>query len=433
MKVGALFAGYGGLELALDQVFPGQTRVAWVSDVEPGPSKVLQHRFPDAPNLGDITKINWANVEPVDIITGGSPCQDLSHAGRRAGMRSGTRSGLWSAMCDAIETIQPQLVVWENVRGALSATAEAGDVESCKFCVDEDNGTIHLRALGRVLGDLAEVGYDAAWSGLRAADIGAPHGRWRIFVLAWPAGNTQGQYQHAWGSSKPPIHHQAGKPGGTVRHPERQGWGTAGIPTSPQAQTNGPPAFPSGPTGTPGLILLPTPAVNDMGEGKDIESWDERAARQQAADGRPAPHGRSLDVELRRLEQGNAQCELLPTSKATNNENRQSDQFGQSANFHGLISGHIPWGRYQDAITRWERAFGRPAPPPTAIHGKSTKPRLNPVFVEWMMGLPAGWVTDTSVELSRAEQLRILGNGVVPQQAAAAITYLLHVRTQVAA
>lgn len=81
--------------------------------------------------MGDVTKIDWSKIEPVDIITGGSPCQDLSAAGARKGMTEGTRSNLWSAMREAINIIQPQYVIWENVRGALSAKAtSSSDMES---------------------------------------------------------------------------------------------------------------------------------------------------------------------------------------------------------------------------------------------------------------------------------------------------------------
>ena len=100
------------------------TRTAWVSDIAPGPRKVLAHRFPDAPNLGDITTVDWTQVEPVDVITGGSPCQEMSTAGKWAGMRSGTRSGLWGSMVDAVMGLRPPLVAWENVLGARSAAAE---------------------------------------------------------------------------------------------------------------------------------------------------------------------------------------------------------------------------------------------------------------------------------------------------------------------
>lgn len=185
-SVGAMFAGYGGLELGLSLVLP--TRLAWVAENENAPSAVLARHWPDVPNHGDVTAIDWTRVEPVDIITGGSPCQDLSTAGKRLGMRAGTRSGLWAAMCDAIDIIRPNLVVWENVRGALSAKADSA-VEPCPICVG-DRPRVTLRALGRVLGDLAELGYDAAWCGLRAADVGAPHSRYRIFVLAWPTDTT---------------------------------------------------------------------------------------------------------------------------------------------------------------------------------------------------------------------------------------------------
>ena len=100
---GSLFAGMGGLDLAIADVFGAET--AWVSDVDPGANAILAHRYPDAPNLGDITKVDWATVEPVHIISGGSPCQDLSMAGRRAGMTDGTRSNLWVSMREAIAVL----------------------------------------------------------------------------------------------------------------------------------------------------------------------------------------------------------------------------------------------------------------------------------------------------------------------------------------
>lgn len=122
-RIGALFAGYGGLDLAIQTVLGGD--LAWVSEVDPAASRILAHRFPDVPNHGDITRIDWATVEPVDVLTGGSPCQDLSTAGRRAGMTEGTRSNLWVAMREAIAQLRPRIIVWENVRGAFSAAADS--------------------------------------------------------------------------------------------------------------------------------------------------------------------------------------------------------------------------------------------------------------------------------------------------------------------
>lgn len=183
LRLGSLFSGYGGLDLAVHQVF-GDVETVWVSDIEPGPCKVLAHRFPGVPNLGDITRIDWTQVEPVDIIAGGSPCQDISSAGRMAGMRDGTRSNLWVEMREAIRVLQPTYVIWENVYAARSTAAASAMESDPRLLGDHPSGQPVLRALGRVLGDLAELGFDAEWHSLRAADIGAPHGRARYFVVA---------------------------------------------------------------------------------------------------------------------------------------------------------------------------------------------------------------------------------------------------------
>lgn len=141
LTIGSLFSGYGGLDLAVEAV-TGATP-AWFCEFDPAPSKVLAHHWPHVPNHRDVTQINWDTVEPVDILTGGSPCQDLSQAGKRAGMTEGTRSNLWVNMREAIATLQPRLVVWENVLGALSAQAES----------ESDNATIsHMEQGGGITG-----------------------------------------------------------------------------------------------------------------------------------------------------------------------------------------------------------------------------------------------------------------------------------------
>ncbi len=84
----------------------------------------------------------------------------------------------------------------------------------------------------------------------------------------------------------------------------------------------------------------------------------------------------------------------------------------------------VAWGPYAPAIARWEHALGRPAPTPTEP-GRNGQPRLSPRFVEWLMGLPTGHVTDPAIGISRNDQLKALGNGVVPQQAEAAVRMLL--------
>jgi DNA (cytosine-5)-methyltransferase 1 len=183
VKIGSLFSGYGGLDLAVANVTGAG--VAWHCEWDAAPSKILEKHFPGVPNYHDVSQVDWTEVEPVDILTGGFPCQDLSLAGKRAGLKEGTRSGLWSEFHNAIEILKPRLVVIENVRGLLSATAHS-DLEPCSWCMGDDASEPPLRALGAVLGDLADIGYDAKWTGVRAADAGAPHQRFRVFIVAFP-------------------------------------------------------------------------------------------------------------------------------------------------------------------------------------------------------------------------------------------------------
>ena len=188
MKIGSLFSGYGGLDLAVMQMFLG-SKVVWHCECDDDPSRILEAHWPDVPNYRDVTKVDFTKVEPVDILTGGFPCQDLSLAGKRAGLKEGTRSGLWSEFARAIEELQPKLVVIENVRGLLSAKADNG-MEYDTETLDGwglRGGQPVFTAIQAVLGSLADLGYDAKWTGVRAADAGAPHNRFRVFIVAYPA------------------------------------------------------------------------------------------------------------------------------------------------------------------------------------------------------------------------------------------------------
>lgn len=202
LRHGSLFSGYGGLDLAVEETFReiADVRTVWHADICRDPSDgkgahttphgspcaILAHRYPGIPNLGDVSAVDWNQVEPVEILSGGFPCQDVSHAGKRAGLRPGTRSGLWEHFAYAIATLRPRIVAVENVRGLLSAQAHS-NVEPCPWCVGDPGAEPPMRALGAVAADLADLGYDSEWRGVRASDVGAPHGRFRVFLLAWPA------------------------------------------------------------------------------------------------------------------------------------------------------------------------------------------------------------------------------------------------------
>ena len=275
MKVGSLFTGYGGLDIAVGG------DLAWYAEIEPAACKVLSAHYPSVPNLGDITTINWAEVEPVDILTGGYPCQPFSHAGQRKGKND--ERHLWPYVLDAICGIRPRYAILENVSGHLSLGFDI------------------------VLTDLAEIGWACEWGTFRASDVGAPHKRERLFIIAHTGSHGHGQQLH-----------------------------------------------------TGGMASL---------EGKAAGSTQQRERTRRKSD----PRGTEF------------------------------------------------WGKYSPAITHWEIKLGRPAPTPTVQD--RNKRRLNPQFVEWMMGLPDGWVTGHG--LSAAQELKMLGNGVVPQQAHAAITQLM--------
>ena len=392
MRIGSLFSGYGGLDLGVMEALGGS--VAWHVEFDAAPSKILAHHWPHVPNFGDVTAVDWAAVEPVDIITGGSPCQDLSHAGKRAGMTEGTRSNLWVAMREAIAVLRPSYVVWENVRGALSAAA-ASELEPGAGLLGDGSGRPALRALGRVLGDLASLGYDAGWFGLRAADVGAPHGRWRVFVLAHAVGTgLQGQQDQARTSPARFGGHALAGAGGPDLSllPTPVSDNSRGLPSSGTDYASLPNAV---------VALLPTPRATDGTKGG------------------PNQRGTSGDLMLP------SAVQLLPTPRASDGPDATSHNRSWSTtdrNLHAVAKAD-EFGQYAPAIARWESTLGRPAPSPTEP-GRNG-PRLSPRFVEWMMGLPDGHVT--GVDISRNAQLKALGNGVVPQQAAAALRHLLNV------
>lgn len=380
MKIGSLFSGCGGLDMAVESVFPG-ARPAWFCEWDDAPSRILAHHWPDVPNLRDVTAVDWSAVEPVDIITGGFPCQDVSHAGRRQGLiRDGegrTRSGLWGQMLRAIDTIRPPLVVAENVRGLLSATADS-DVEPCPWCMG-DGGASPMRALGAVLADLADIGFDASWTSLRASDVGAAHGRFRVFILAWPVEDV-------------PVAVADSEVAGHSRAGERSGRGSSvgheAVGGSRDRRCEGD---------------APNPGREHGEQGREVEGSlvvRERSGQPERS-AAPAPdaphHGLTWSREAR--------------------DGRAGSADGSGRN--------VEWGVYAPAVRRWER-LTRSAPAPTEPNTKG-KPRLNTAFVEWLMGLPAGHVTDPAIGLTRNQQLKALGNGVVPQQGAAALEWLLSV------
>lgn len=158
MKFGSLFSGIGGMDLGLERA---GMECAWQVEIDPFCRKVLTKHWPNVPKYNDVREAGKHNLEPVDLIAGGFPCQDISFAGNGAGI-TGARSGLWSEFHRIICELRPRLVLVENVAALL------------------------LRGMGTVLSDLSASGYDAEWSTVSACSMGAAHMRRRLFILAYP-------------------------------------------------------------------------------------------------------------------------------------------------------------------------------------------------------------------------------------------------------
>lgn len=241
----------------------------------------------------------------------------VNQAGKRKGLHD--ERYLWPEVRRAIRHLRPRYVFLENVQRHL------------------------VMGFDTVLGEISQEGYHACWTLLRASDIGAPHRRERLFILAWTP-NTP--------SLGPQCHHERPRGDSACGKEQRQPSGSGGG----EASSN------------PNSIGL-------------------------------APH----------RQQG-----------------RREPQVTGNHNDLNVFSPHY-WGEYETAIRQWEQITGHPAPCPVEPN-RNGRPRLNAQFSEWMMGLPPGHVT--GVDISRKGQLQAIGNGVIPLQAAHALTQLLDMKQQ---
>lgn len=178
LKVLSLFAGIGGFDLGLERT--GGFKTVAFCEIEPFCQRVLAKHWPEVPIYDDVRALTAerlaADGVAVDVITGGFPCQDISVAGKRAGITEGTRSGLWSEFARLIGELRPRYVIVENVAGLLNGPPERPGAW-----------------FGRVLGDLAERGYDAEWENIPAATVGASHRRERVWIVAYSASERCGK------------------------------------------------------------------------------------------------------------------------------------------------------------------------------------------------------------------------------------------------
>lgn len=172
----SLFAGIGGFELGLER--SGAFKTVAQCEIDPFCRRVLAKHWPDVPRYEDVRTLTAARLAAdgiaIDAICGGFPCQDISYAGPGAGLE-GERSGLWYEYARLIGELRPRVVVVENVRALLS------------------------RGLDAVLGTLTALGYNAEWETIRASDVGAPHERSRVWIVAYSDSKRKLQSQGVFG------------------------------------------------------------------------------------------------------------------------------------------------------------------------------------------------------------------------------------------
>lgn len=381
-RAGSLFTGTAALDMAAAEVF--DTELVWLSEYEPptkknrkpaqAASRLLAHHFPNVPNLGDITKIDWglvAKLSPIDLLTAGWPCQPFSLAGLQLG--ADDDRALWPYVDGCLRALRPRYVLLENVPAVTGAELE------------------------RVANTLAPLGYRFAWVCFPASAVGGPHQRERFFLLA--VADTKDERHER---PRPTRRRRARPANGGDAAADTAGsgpQGSVGPGTPPGAQ---PQAVADAERG--GGAPAADPARGGCGADQLEDAARERDAARRGQAAADANGGRLAGHPERDVRPAGG----LAAPQRDDAERRVLD-----------------WAGYGPAIRRWESVLGRPAPAPTTVGARGGEV-LNPALVEWMMGLPEGWITAVP-GLTRTQQIKLGGNGVVTLQAVAAYRYLLDV------
>lgn len=367
-RAGSLFTGVLGLDMAATAVFG--TELAWACDNDSAAAKVIEHRAPDVPNLGDITAVDWDQVEPVDLLTAGWPCQPWSTAGQRKGVED--ERALWPEVAHAVRALRPRVIALENVVGVIG-----------------------LGELARVADTLAALGYQFAWTVLGADEVGACHRRNRVFILGMLPSVARGVTPNPAGDGR-----EQGRPE------------SAGIIGGSDAALGGGATLADA-TGARRTQHIARAGAESGGAGEVQPGGLDRA---------PADPDRvGLERSGRARDRWNGSADsgdLAPDADGAGLEGREPAA-GRNLPAGG---GVVDWGIYTAAVRRWERVIGRAAPVPRVV-GPRGGLKLNGALSEWMQGFPAGWITDVP-GVSMNDALKLAGNSVNPYQAVAALRWL---------
>ncbi len=386
-RVGALCAGYGGIELGLRNLL--RTELVWYSEIDQNASRVMEENFPGVPNLGDLTKIvESPPVEfgEVDIVTAGFPCQPVSLAAavsKKKDKETGEiqrfrkahkdEEGRWliEDVCKVAKEAGATWLILENVPGLINWKPKGGRPQM---------------AFEMVRKALRDTNYSRVeWGTYRASDIGAPHQRRRWFCLA-----TCLDSEALETKQNHPIKREVSN----RKYGEYPYFGY----TEYGKRINKSVTIPLPPT-LEKLVTLPTPTAREHKDSGPKVRF-ERISEKSGLTG----------VIMYKLCKEDEQVSFKGWKAwRTNQPKSYSNKQSVTPDFTPVIK-------------RWEHIVQRSAPNPLR---EKKYGLLNPEFVEWMMGLPKGHVTSKQIALKPGPALKILGNGVVPQQAEYAISDLI--------
>lgn len=409
-----LFSGVGmlgeGLRAGLDYMGIAYRTVCHV-EREAYAASVLVARMEEksmdaAPVWSDVTTFDarkWRGK--VDCVVAGFPCQDLSVAGRRAGL-DGARSGLFFQVTRIAEDCGAWCIVLENVAGIATATATV---------VDEEEGELEERAVARVLGELADLGWDAEWLPLSASDVGARHGRARWFCFAWRTVVDAERAERREVSSTG----VGGKQGDDAGRPEADGRPRKPIEVLGDAQRTRRQASGSGHTQhargepEPGCVSLGHPGL----QHQHLQQWTEGSEHPRAGD----ELGHAASARCSRRENAGASRAHEATGPRSEESERGSVPV---ADADGIRRRKESDGKLESSGTDWG-CIPFFAPGPNSSEWEwiiSTSPWLAPALEPDFRGMVDGMAF--AMDQSRAQRLKCVGNGVVALQAACAFVVL---------
>lgn len=369
LKIGSLCTGYGGLDLAVEAHFNAET--IWCAEFDKYASQVIEQRF-GIPNYGDIKTIKWEELPKIDILTAGYPCQPFSHAGERKGTNDPRH--IFPFIAKAIDALQPKYFIFENVRGHLSL------------------------GFKEVLEILAPMGYIVKWGLVRASDAGAPHRRERLFIFgSLKSTDTNGigfefrKFRTQWNQGQPQL-----EP-------------TECCQTSSNADCD---SCAESRRANRGLSKSTSEVI-------DRSNWNEYGSGSKTITDTSSERLQRTWNETGNFADGDSTSSNANSTGRVGSMQRLSSGLDSCFNCNANDEHKSHDGQMQKLRSRFASRceMSMQTAPNPLVDGK-----LNAKFVEYMMGLPEGWVTDCG--LSRSQQLKMLGNGVVPQQAKLALELL---------